>query len=164
VSPEYGSTTDTNWDLSLLRWSLKTLIHIATDLLPNTPAPLLPTWRHTLERLAPYPVDPTEGLLIGEGMHLEHGHRHWSNLFPIFPTYDLRWTNEANRSLINSSVVWWEHFHPANGFTYAGAAIYNSLIPGRADAAREQLAEFVYNGTKGGANTMCEYTTPIEIY
>jgi hypothetical protein len=75
VSPEYGSTTDTNWDLSLLRWSLKTLIHIAMDLLPNTPAPLLPTWRHTLERLAPYPVDPTEGLLIGEGMHLEHGHR-----------------------------------------------------------------------------------------
>jgi hypothetical protein len=49
---------------------------------------------------------------------------------------------------------WWEHFHPTNGFTYAGAAIYNSMIPGRADAARDQLVDFVYTDRKGGANTM----------
>ena len=48
----------------------------------------------------------------------------------------------------------WEHFHPTNGFTYAGAAIYDSLIPGRADAARDQLVDFVYGDPKGGANTM----------
>ena len=154
VSPEYGNAADTNWDLGLLRWCLKTLVHIATDLLPAVPAPLLPTWQRTLDRLAAYPVDPDQGLMIGAGMRLEHGHRHWSNLFPIFPTYDLRWANPANRSLINASVSWWEHFHPTNGFTYAGAAIYNSLIPGRADAARDQLADFVYTDSKGGTNTL----------
>ena len=128
VSPEYGSAEDTSWDLALLRWCLKTLIHIATALLPHEPAPLLPKWRATLAQLAPYQTDPVQGLMIGTDLHLAHGHRHWSNLFAIFPTYDLRWENPANRSLINTSVAWWEHFHPTNGFTYAGAAIYNSMV------------------------------------
>jgi alpha-L-fucosidase 2 len=49
--------------------------------------------------------------------------------------------------------------HPANGFTFAGAAIYDSLIPGRADAARDQLMQFVYgeqypHGGGGGANAL----------
>jgi len=120
ISPEYGSASDTAWDLSLLRWGLKTLIHIATDLLPHIPAPLLPAWRATLQRLAPYQVDPVQGLMVGAGLPLAHGHRHWSNLFPIFPTYDLRWGQNASQNdLINRSVSWWEHFHPTNGFTYA---------------------------------------------
>jgi hypothetical protein len=103
-------------------------------------------------------MDQDEGLMIGEGLHLAHGHRHWSNLFPVFPTYDLKWSNEDHRSLINKSVTWWEHFHPANGFTYAGAAIYDAMIPGRADAARDQLVQFVYGEQYphggGGANTL----------
>jgi alpha-L-fucosidase 2 len=44
--------------------------------------------------------------MVGEGMPLSHGHRHWSNLFPIFPLYELRWDDPAQRSLINSSVLW----------------------------------------------------------
>merc|ERR1711988_1442174 len=80
VSPEFGSTNDTCWDLSLLRWSLKTLINIATNLLPDEAVSghMLPIWKKTLERLAPYPVDPVEGLMVGEQMPLSHGHRHWS--------------------------------------------------------------------------------------
>eukprot|EP00966_Prymnesium_polylepis_P221132 5115077-Prymnesium_polylepis.1 len=82
VSPEFGSANDTSWDLSLLRWSLRTLIHIATDLLPEEAVSrhMLPYWRTTLDRLAPYAIDPDEGLMVGEGLHLSHGHRHWSNL------------------------------------------------------------------------------------
>eukprot|EP00039_Didymoeca_costata_P005999 m.86653 g.86653 ORF g.86653 m.86653 type:complete len:195 (+) comp13063_c0_seq1:1308-1892(+) len=91
VSPEYGSCNDTNYDLSLFKWGLKTLIHIAEDLLPtNPPAPLLPKWKSVLSNLTEYPTDNLTGLLIGAGMQQTHGHRHWSNLFPIFPTYDLQ--------------------------------------------------------------------------
>ena len=52
---EFGSAEDTTYDLSLLRWSLKTLIHIADSLLSHVPiAPaLLEKWRHTLEKVPP---------------------------------------------------------------------------------------------------------------
>eukprot|EP00911_Craspedida_sp_UC1_P002913 UC1_evm1s2127 len=171
MSPEYGAARDTSYDLALLRWGLKTLIHIATELLPageneeggdfsarlKYQQQLLPVWNRTLHELSPYHTNDEQGLMIGENMNLSHGHRHWSNLFAIFPTYDIVYGKDAKTdTLINTSVSWWEHFHPTNGFTYAGAAIYNALQPNGAgaEAARQQLTDFVYTDKKGGDNTL----------
>jgi len=62
---------DTNYDLGLLRWGLRTLLWISEEH-PHglAPAPLAGRWRDTLTRLAPYPQDPAKGYHIAQGVPL----------------------------------------------------------------------------------------------
>ena len=89
-SPEYANAVDTNYDLALLRWGAGTLLRISndTDAISSTD-PDIAEWRDVVDNLAAFPTDSKTGLLIGDGVELTHGHRHWSHLFSIFPTTQL---------------------------------------------------------------------------
>jgi hypothetical protein len=63
------------------------LIHIADNLNTTVQShPSYPRWKEVVANLTPFPSDPGTGLLIGDGVELKSGHRHWSHLFSIFPT------------------------------------------------------------------------------
>jgi len=65
ISPEYKiEAEDTNYDLSLLRWGLQTLLAINERLQLNDP--LAAKWQSTLDRLTPFPVDPATGYRAGD--------------------------------------------------------------------------------------------------
>ena len=85
-SPEYASAVDTNYDLSLFRWGVGVLLHVADTLQPALKAePAYARWKSVAATLTPFPVGES-GLLIGQDVALTHGHRHWSHLFSMFPT------------------------------------------------------------------------------
>ena len=95
-SPEYANANDTNYDLSLFRWGLGVLMHASESGLLRDSSMLRSSsggnpddftrWSEVARQLTPFPADNRTGLLIGNGVELAHGHRHWSHLFSIFPT------------------------------------------------------------------------------
>ena len=87
-SPEYASAPDTNYDLALFRCGVGTLLRIAdTGLDPSLKSdPAYPQWKTVTRDLVAPPTDAETGLLIGDGVELKGGHRHWSHLFSLFPT------------------------------------------------------------------------------
>lgn len=137
-SPEYKTAPDCNYDLSLLRWGLLTLIHTAKEF--NIQEPLLPQWQQTLANLTPYPEDPNDGFLIGAGVPLEKAHRHYSHLLMIFPLHLVNWEQPENRDVIEKSLHHWMTVPGAGklGFTYMGAASIDATM-GRGDEALEYL-------------------------
>lgn len=63
------------------------LLHVANTTQPDLKAdPAYAKWRMVVADLTPFPKDTKTGLLIGDGVELAHGHRHWSHLFSMFPT------------------------------------------------------------------------------
>lgn len=86
-SPEYANAKDTNYDLALFRWGVGVLLHLAATDMPSLKSePAYAQWQIVAKDLTAFPTEPGQGLLIGQGVPLSHGHRHWSHLFSIFPT------------------------------------------------------------------------------
>ncbi|EIP99643.1 hypothetical protein OpiT1DRAFT_04169 [Opitutaceae bacterium TAV1] len=142
VSPEYGKKArDTNYDLSLLRWGLTTLL--ATDERFALDDPQAPAWRETLEKLAPYPVDSKTGYMIGAGVPLASSHRHSSHLMMVHPLHLVDCESPADRPLIEKSFDHWTDLDSSFwGFSLTGASAMSSWL-GRGDAAVRQLDEFL---------------------
>ncbi len=138
-SPEYGSTTDINYDLSLFRWGCTALLETCERL--HIDDPLIPQWKEVLAKLVNYP-QKDDVLWIGDNMPLAHGHRHYSHLFMIYPLYLVNWDQKENRELIEKSIDHWvklsDSSHGGNfsGFSYAGAASMYASIGRRNDAVR----------------------------
>ena len=86
-SDEYGNAEDTNLNLALIRWCLRTLIEVNDRL--ALAHPLRPRWQEVLEKLVDYQVDPATGLMIGKDTPLAKSHRHSSHLFAIYPFHVL---------------------------------------------------------------------------
>ena len=74
-SPEYADDVDNNYQLSLFRWGLRTLLESNCRYQLNDP--LAPKWQETLDKLVPFAVDQT-GLRIGPNVAMASFHRHWS--------------------------------------------------------------------------------------
>ena len=105
MSPEYASVGDCNYDVALLRWGLGAALGAfdAPGAAAGGGGAALPAamaaayeaagdvarWRDMAARLTPYPTDEATGFLIGEGMPLAHGHRHFSHLMMLFPLKSL---------------------------------------------------------------------------
>lgn len=133
VSPEYGSflhltVPDTHYDLALLIWGCRTLLHISS--LPEISASIndetlekkRKTWKKVLQKITPLPVDET-GYMIGRGQTLEFGHRHFSHLMAIYPLRIIDFNREEERELALRSLRYWLHREgDLRGFTFAGAA------------------------------------------
>ena len=83
-SPEYGECEDTNYDLSLFRWSVKTMDEVLRLLHINDTNQQ--QWHEVVDHLTEYPADK-DGLLVGAGLKLTSMHRHWSHLFPLYPLH-----------------------------------------------------------------------------
>lgn len=167
ISPEYpDQAPDTNYDLALLRWGLQTLL--ATNDRFKLNDPLAAKWRETLEQLAPYPVDPETGYMIGAGVPFKQSHRHYSHLFMFYPLHLVDAESAADRPLIEKSLDHWQNLKPAlRGYSYTGAAAMSAWL-GRnndTDAYLNQFLEFRPGKTTGRfpiqANTMYVEAGPV---
>ena len=170
-SPEYASARDTNYDLALFRWGVGVLLHIADSLNHTLKShPSFALWSDVAQNLTPFPTDPGTGLLIGDGVPLKSGHRHWSHLFSIFPTALLNpgagavgtaaehsplatfsldhYANENGAAKFNPSI--------ANGFPRVAIATMSGMA-GRRDAAYRNISNWFLstseaNGGFGGGS------------
>lgn len=131
ISPEYGSfkqltVEDCNYDLFLLRWGLLTLLEIVKRLeLEDTQEN---KWREVLSRLTDPPFDET-GYLIGRGVRMEHGHRHYSHMLGVSPLHIVDCENPSNRQMIYTSLKHWFYMEgDLRGFTFSGASSIFSAI------------------------------------
>lgn len=145
TSPEYPKNApDLNYDLSLLRWGLNTLLAVNERF--NLNDPLAAKWRDTLANLTPNPVDPATGLMIGAGQPFAESHRHFSHLFSIYPLHLLDPQSATDRPLIEKSLDHWASM-PAKwrGYSYTGASAMSSWL-GRKDDAVKFLNQFLDKG------------------
>ncbi len=157
VSPEYEKpAADTNYDLSLLRWGLTTLIASAERL--SLAEPRLPQYREVLAKLAPYPRG-ANGLDIGLNVPLAESHRHFSHLLMIYPLSLLTPDAPADRALIEKSLAHWIGFEGAlQGYSFVVASAISSRL-GRGDDALSFLNQLISRFVK--RNTMYTEAGPV---
>lgn len=144
LSPEYprqpSPNPDCNIDLALIRWLCGALIDSSKRL--GIDDPMLPKWRETLAKLAPYPTDEN-GLRISASVPFAESHRHYSHLLMIYPLYLTNWEQPESRDLITKSFDHWlENRSAFRGYSYTGAASIAAEI-GRNDETAKLLHFFV---------------------
>jgi alpha-L-fucosidase 2 len=137
-SPEYPGQSrvnpDTNIDLALLRWGCQTLLDSAAKL--KIDDPLIPRWKDTLARLAPYPQDEN-GLKVSASTPFARSHRHYSHLLMIYPLYIMTPEQPENRELVIRSLKHWMGMpKELLGYSYTGAASISALLCEGDEAAR----------------------------
>jgi hypothetical protein len=160
-SPEYGIFelyTDTNYNLALLRWLLRTVDQCAD---PDEEAQ-----RHRadlLERLVDPPVD-ADGLRIAADQAYERSHRHFSHLIGFYPLFVFDPARPAERTLLTRSIRHWLDLRNPDGsrdrcgFTLTVAAAMMACL-GEGDNALGLLHEFLDNrileeGTEFGSRLL----------
>jgi alpha-L-fucosidase 2 len=158
VSPEYPDTApDTNYDLSLLRWGLMTLI--ATNERLGLEDPMESKWRETLANLTPNPVDPQTGFMIGAGVPFAKSHRHYSHLFSIYPLHLVDPQSSKDRPLAEKSIDHWMSLNQAfRGYSFTGASAMSAWLGRKEDSVR-LLNQFLDSHVK--ANTMYLEAGPV---
>jgi len=161
-SPEYpypppGPSNDTNYDLALLLWGVRTLTALAQQF--SIPDPDLPLWADVAANLTAFPTDDN-GLRVAADVPFSVPHRHFSHLFAIYPLRLVNWDprdggTPATQSLIQRSLDHWNGITcpgPTqlcpNGFTYDGSASISAsmVTPDRAAAAAGNLSLFMVSG------------------
>ena len=140
-SPEYGSASDCNFDLSLLKWGCKTLLEADSILGKNDS--LRSRWKDVYARLADFPSDPDEGWMIGRDRPYDMSHRHYSHLLMAYPLYLVNRDQPGGKEMIVKSVNHWQSIKGAlEGYSRTGAAsLYASV--GEGDKALAYLEEFM---------------------
>ncbi|MFC1765579.1 glycoside hydrolase family 95-like protein, partial [Planctomycetota bacterium] len=125
-SPEYGGGEDCNFNLSLFRWGLATLIHI--DQRYGIKDPLLPKWKDVHARLVDYPTNEN-GYMVAKDFPFEKSHRHYSHLMMIYPLCEINIDQPENRALIAKSVDHWINYPGTGnaGYSWSGAAAMYAL-------------------------------------
>lgn len=106
-SPEFSSGPDTNYDLSLLKWSCQTLVEICAKF--NITDPNLKKWKDVAERLVDFPQNET-GFMVNAERSFDIPHRHHSHLMMIYPLFLVNWENENEREIIKKSLDNWQGF------------------------------------------------------
>ncbi|MFC2255141.1 hypothetical protein ACETRX_36855, partial [Labrys portucalensis] len=137
-SPEYpnGYDYNTNYDLSILRWGLKTLLALNIELEMNDS--MASTWKDIEDNLIEYPTDAT-GYRISTNIAFAQTHRHYSHLFMIYPFYLVNWDQPGNRRLIQTSVQTWQSKTAALlGYSFTGHASMQAMM-GNGNAALEAI-------------------------
>jgi alpha-L-fucosidase 2 len=142
TSPEYPQNApDTNYDLSLLRWGLHTLLAINERLKLNDP--LADKWRETLAKLTPFPVDEKTGYMIGAGQPLAVSHRHFSHLLMVYPLHVVDPESPADKPLIEKSLDHWHSMPGAlRGYSFTGGGAISAWV-GRKNDVVPMLDKFL---------------------
>ena len=117
-SPEYEvSGEDCTYNLSLLKWGLKTLVEINDKF--NLSDEKGEEWKKTLEKLAPLPTDENEGWLIAKDVHYDHSHRHFSHILEAYPL-----CGSTDKELIIKTINHWHKYKEGlQGYTFTGTAL-----------------------------------------
>lgn len=127
-SPESINDTDTNYDLSSLRWGCQTLLAIDKRLKINDKQ--RSEWKNTLKNLIPYPIDEN-GFMASATQGAPLGHRHWCHLFQIYPYYLVNFDQQENREVILRSLKHWGSPSIPNTWTQAViSSVYSSMQDG----------------------------------
>ncbi len=157
VSPEYPKPAeDTNYDLSLLRWGLSTVITANSRL--NLHGPEESHYTNVLKNLVPYPQG-ANGFDIGKGVPLAESHRHFSHLLMIYPLSLLTPETPRDRALIEQSLAHWIGFEGAlQGYSFVGASAISSRL-GKGDDALSFLNQLITRFVK--RNTMYLEAGPV---
>lgn len=157
-SPEYsgGYAYDTNYDLSILRWGLKTLI--AMDDERNLKDPLYTRWKTVLTHLRAYPTNK-DGFMIAKDVPYAESHRHYSHLMMVYPFYDINWDQPENHDLIKRSISHWQSKPAAlQGYSFSGSASMYAMM-GEGDKALVALETLLRKYVK--PNTLYAETGPV---
>lgn len=158
ASPEYAdSVADSSYSTANFRWLATTLIEADARL--RTGDPVVADARNVLARLAPYPVDPATGVMVGKDMPLAVSHRHWSHLFMIYPFHEWDWDDPARRPLMEQSLDHWTGMTKGfAGYSWLGAASMHASA-GRGDRALGFLTTFI--GKSPLPNTLYREGSPV---
>lgn len=141
-SPEYkyGYAFDTNYDLAILRWGLRSLIELDNE--KNKKDPLYGRWVDILDNLIDFPQG-ADGYLIARDVPYGESHRHYSHLMMIYPFYEINWDQKDNRALIERSLAYWQSKNQyLQGYSFTGAASMYAMM-GKGDAALGSLANLL---------------------
>jgi alpha-L-fucosidase 2 len=137
-SPEYPKSYDynTNYDLSNLRWGLKTLQELGGN--DKRERKYLKHIKEVEANLIAYPVDKI-GLKISSNQSYDVSHRHYSHLMMIYPYYMMNAEHPENIPLIKKSIEHWQSKKGAlQGYSLSGAASMYAMM-GDGDKALEYL-------------------------
>lgn len=134
-SPEAINDSDTNYDLSSLRWGCETLLEINQRL--NLKDKQQKEWQKVLKHLLPFPTDQN-GFMASAHRSAPLGHRHWCHLFQIYPYYLINVDQPENQDIIMRSLKHWGDPKIPNTWTQAViSSMYSSMKQG--DKALEHL-------------------------
>jgi hypothetical protein len=137
-SPEYpkGFAYNTNYDLSILKWGLKTLLELDNE--RGGKDSLHTVWDDVLTHLIEYPKN-SDGFMIAKDLPYDESHRHYSHLMMIYPFYDVNWDQKEHRELIEESIAHWQSKKQwLQGYSFSGAASMYAMM-GRGDDALASL-------------------------
>ena len=129
-SPESTNDTDTNYDLSSLRWGCQTLLSINSRCgLKDKDSKI---WKNTLKNLRPYPTDEN-GYMCSANIKAPLKHRHWCHLFQIYPYHLVNFDQPESHDVILKSLSHWGDSTIPNTWTQAViSSIYSSMQDGEA--------------------------------
>ncbi|MFB6990055.1 hypothetical protein [Streptomyces sp. NPDC056304] len=126
-SPEYANAADCTYDLSLVRWGVRTLI--ASAKLLRNDDPRLKRWQDIDRRLTPYAEDPVAGVMIGKDVPLADSHRHHSHLLWLHPLRERNWDRAEDRDVMRRSMDHWVSMQQLwHGYSYATASSMYSVM------------------------------------
>ncbi|MFE6680081.1 hypothetical protein [Streptomyces sp. NPDC057729] len=126
-SPEYANAADCTYDLSLVRWGVRTLI--ASAKLLRNDDPRLKRWQDIDRRLTPYAEDPVAGVMIGKDVLLADSHRHHSHLLWLHPLRERNWDRAGDRDVMRRSMDHWVSMQELwHGYSYATASSMYSVM------------------------------------
>ena len=159
-SPEYpkGITRDANYDLSVLKWGAKALLHINKEL--GLKDELASKWQDIVTNLTPYPQDAL-GYRIGRDADFSISHRHYSHLLQVYPIYDVNWDQLENRDIIKRSLDQWEKNNGSwRGYSYTGSGSIYAMM-GNGNKTHQLLNEMMKGRFSIKPNTMYTEAGPV---
>ena len=159
-SPEYPAANDvnTNYDLSALRWGIKTLLELGQHPEMAGETAYLNQLKNIQAGLIDYPQDEN-GFWISTHQPYARSHRHYSHLMMIYPYYLVTPDQPENISLIKKSVRHWQSKPEAlQGYSLSGAASIYALL-GEGDTAISYMQKL--NERFIQPNTLYKETGPV---
>jgi alpha-L-fucosidase 2 len=159
-SPEYpkGITRDANYDLSVLRWGLRTLIDANRTL--GYRDSLAGSWKDLLDNLVEYPTDQY-GFRIGHDAAFTLSHRHYSHLLMVYPIHEISWDRPSDRDVIRRSLEQWKNNDASwRGYSYTGSGSIYALM-GEGDSTWKLLNEMMKGRFAIQPNTMYLEAGPV---
>ena len=129
-------STNTNYDLSLMKYIYKTAAELATELGKKSEAK---KWNDLLKSFDDFSLSPSNELMFASTLPYNVSHRHFSHLMAIHPLGLIKWEDgDKQKTIIQNSLRLLDSIGPANwcGYSYAWEANLKARAKDGAGAAR----------------------------
>ena len=172
-SPEYPAPAgpNANYDLALLRWGVRTAIHLTKQHSLPALASDSSLWNRLADKLVGPSLDENGRFAIYEGTPYATPHRHFSHLLPLWPLRELsNLSDPVEHKRAEASVDLWSSLPELDSlFGRPTCASMNADL-GRYAAALDNMTYFVRTRVEGsgwyweGAATVCNEATYMAAY